>query len=122
MGIFGRKDEPGPPRPDPATFDATTQEYDGFEVSFAEFLCGARVNMSSGRIDVVVHHPLFALLSPESRTQAASDALVAALGEGDASTWVGAVTVSVDTPIDSLAIPLLGHVIDQMRPMRRRFR
>src|SRR5690625_3161199 len=116
MGFLGRRNEPEPePRPDAAEFDATTREYEGFEVTFSEFLCGARVNMSSGRIDVIVHHPLFALLSPEARVEASRDALVAALGESATTTWIGAVSASVDPPIDPLAIPLLGHVVDQLR-------
>lgn len=123
MGFLGRRNEPEPePRPDPAEFTATTREYDGFEVAFGEFLCGARVNTSSARIDVVVHHPLFALLSPDARTQAARDALVAALGAADAADWIGTVSVSVDPPIDPLAVTLLGHVVDQLRPLRRRRR
>lgn len=123
MGFLGRRNEPEPePRPDPAEFNATTREYEGFEVVFSEFLCGARVNMSSGRIDVVVHHPLFALLTRDARAEASRDALVAALGQAVTSAWIGTVTPTADPPIDPLAIPLLGHVVDQLRPLRRRRR
>lgn len=121
MGVFGRKNAPQPePRPDPAVFDATTREFEGFELAYAEFLCGARVNASSARIDVVVHHPLFALLSTEGRDTAARDALETALGSADVADWTGDVGASVDPPIDPLAVPLLGHVVDQLRPLRRR--
>lgn len=121
MAVFGRKNVPEPPsRPDPAVYNATTQEFEGFELAFGEFLCGARVNMSSGRIDVVVHHPLFALLSRDGREAAARAALDAALGPAEATEWIGEVGVSADPPIDPLALPLLGHVVDQLRPLRRR--
>jgi hypothetical protein len=102
-------------RPDPSVFDSTVV-VDDFDVPMGELVAGTRMDQKRGRIDVVIHHPLFPLLPEEARNDVAFRALYAALGEDDVERWLGAVQVSADAPIDAFAVSALGSVVDQLRP------
>jgi hypothetical protein len=100
---------------DPRTNELTLT-VDDYDLPLAEMVSGTRVDRQRGRVDVVVHHPLFPLLDQESRLRAAFLALDFALGEDDVERWLGAVEVSADTPIDAIPVSALSFVVDQLRP------
>lgn len=103
-------------RRDPEMFDSTTLTVDDYEIHFAEFVAGTRVEQRSGKLDVIVHHPLYPLLEEPHRIQLAFLALDAALGEDDTQRWLGTVQVSADAPTDAIPVASLGSVVDQLRP------
>ncbi len=89
---------------------------DDYELPLAEAVAATRVNGERGRLDVVVHHPLFPLLAKEHRLDAAFRSLDLVLGEDDVERWVGEVEVSADPPLDPIALTMLPIVVDQLRP------
>lgn len=103
-------------RRDPAVFDSTTVTVDDYDIRFEEFVAGTRVDPATGKLDVVVHHPLYPLLEENHRIQLAFLGLDAALGEDDTQRWLGEVAVSADAPVDSIPLSSLGDVVDQLRP------
>jgi hypothetical protein len=103
-------------RPADPRINELTLTVDDYDLPLAEMVSGTRVDRQRGRVDVVVHHPLFPLLDQESRLRAAFLALDFALGEDDVERWLGAVEVSADTPIDAIPVSALSLVVDQLRP------
>jgi hypothetical protein len=103
-------------RPADPHMDELTLTVDDYELPLAEMVSGARIDRQRGRVDVIVHHPLFPLLDEDSRLRAAFLALDLALGENDVERWLGAVEVAADAPIDAIAVSSLGLVVDQLRP------
>lgn len=101
-------------RPNPGVFD-TVVDVDDYEIPMGELVAGTRMGRE-GRMDVVIHHPLFPLLAEPTRREVAFRALYAALGEDDVERWLGAVDVSPDAPIDAFAVSALPAVVDQLRP------
>jgi hypothetical protein len=103
-------------RPADPHMDELTLNVDDYELPLTEMVSGTRVDQQRGRVDVVVHHPLFPLLDQDSRLRAAFLALDLALGEDDVERWLGAVEVSADPPLDAIAVSALRLVVDQLRP------
>jgi len=103
-------------RPRDPDMDEVTLTVDDFELPLREMVAGTRVDLERGRVDVVVHHPLFPLLDRDGRLRAAFLAVDAALGEDDVERWLGAVEVATDSPLDAIAVSALSAVVDQLRP------
>jgi hypothetical protein len=77
MGLFrGRRPTPRPPAAD---LETATVEVEGRSLRLREVLLAARV--AGPGLSVIVHHPAFADLLDEPRSQAAYEVLVATLGE-----------------------------------------
>ncbi len=102
-----------PKHPDPA---AAVLHVDDYELPLAEAVAATRVDGQRGRLDVVVHHPLFPLLAKEHRLDAAFRSLDLVLGEDDVERWLGEVEVSADAPLDPIALTMLPAVVDQLHP------
>ncbi len=102
-----------PRHPDPAT---AVLYVDDFELPLAEATAATRVDSQRGRLDVVVHHPLFPLLAKEHRLEAAFRSLDLVLGEDEVERWLGEVEVAADPPLDPIALTMLPVVVDQLRP------
>lgn len=83
---------------------AVSLEIDGQQVDLARATAGARV--VGAAVDVSVHHPAWAALEPQTRTQAAFLLLDTVLGEAAVETWLGEVSAAELEPLD--AIPLTG--------------
>jgi hypothetical protein len=103
-------------RRDPSVLQSGVLTVDDYEVALGELVAGTRVDPLKGKVDVVVHHPLFPLLDENHRAQVVFHGLDAALGEDDAARWLGTVEVSADQPIDAIPLASLGAVVDQLRP------
>ncbi len=99
-----------PPHPD---VDSVVVETDGLPVDLARVQVSARVN--GPVFDVQVHHPVFADLSPESRTRATSELLTAALGELDAQLWLGEVQPLEFPPLDGFGVTALRSVVQDLK-------
>ena len=91
-------------RPASPAPEGVSLEVDGQRLDLARASAGARV-VGSG-VDVMVHHPAWAALTPESRLQAAFLLLDTVLGEAAVETWLGDVSAAEVEPLD--AIPLTG--------------
>ena len=89
------------PTPDAAT---VSLEIGGQRVDVARASVGARVVGSA--VDVSVHHPAWAGLDPQTRSQASFLLLDTVLGESAVETWLGEVSAAELEPLD--AIPLTG--------------
>ncbi len=103
-------------QPDPEGSGPRVATADGFELDLSELVAAAGVNPKRGVMDVVVHHPLFPLLGPDGREHVAYEGLSAAIGEDEIGRWVGSVSVTPDEPVDTLTLPMLPAVVDQLRP------
>ena len=103
-------------RPRDARMTERALDVDGFDLPLVEMVAGTRVDRQRGRVDVVVHHPLFPLLDADGRLRAAFLALDAALGEDDVERWLGAVEVAADAPLDAIPVSTLPDVVDLLRP------
>ena len=86
---------------------------DAGEVRLADVVVGAR--MQGRAVDVTVHHPAFADLSPEVRTQVTYLALDAALGEVDTELWIGEITPSTVPPLDGFGLAALRALVQDLR-------
>ncbi|NED99206.1 hypothetical protein [Phytoactinopolyspora halotolerans] len=98
---------------DPSVFGSTLK-VDDYDFDMSELEVGARVDTSSGKVDVVVHHPLFTLVDHDHRLHVGFVGLDAALGETDVERWIGSVDVAVDRPIDAIPMASLSDVVDQL--------
>ncbi|GAA1248073.1 DUF695 domain-containing protein [Oryzihumus leptocrescens] len=83
---------------------AVSLEIEGQHVDLARATAGARV--VGAAVDVSVHHPAWADLEPQMRTQAAFLLLDTVLGEAAVETWLGEVSAAELEPLD--AVPLTG--------------
>ncbi|WP_166347550.1 hypothetical protein [Phytoactinopolyspora limicola] len=101
-------------RRDPAALETAVLDVDGYEFALREMVVGARVDTTARRVDVIVHHPLFTLVDQDHRLRVAFHGLDVALGEAAVERWLGAVNVSVDAPIDAIALTSLEHVVAQL--------
>lgn len=99
----------------PAAFQSTMLKIDGYDFAMSELMAGVRVDSSSGKVDVVVHHPLFTLVDHDHRLRVTFLGLDAAIGEDSVQRWVGAIDVSVDAPIDAIPLSSLENVVEQLR-------
>ena len=100
-----------PPHPE---LESVVLSADGSpELDLARVLVSARVN--AGRFDVQVHHPVFADLPEESRTQLALLALDAALGELDTELWLGEIAPVELAPLDGFGLTALRSVVQDLR-------
>ncbi|WP_129666831.1 hypothetical protein [Phytoactinopolyspora endophytica] len=99
---------------DPAVFESSTLKVDDYDFDMSELEVGARVDTASNKVDVAVYHPLFTLVDHDHRLQVAFVGLDAALGETGVERWIGSVDVSVDKPLDSIAMASLSEVVDQL--------
>ncbi|HEU0040980.1 MAG TPA: hypothetical protein VFQ15_01395 [Jiangellaceae bacterium] len=97
-------------------FETAVLAVDDYDIAFAELVAGTRVDPQRGKLDVVVHHPLFPLLGADDRMQVAYLGVTAALGQDDLERWLGTIEVSADMPIDAIPLSTLGVVVDQLRP------
>ena len=95
------------PVPDAA---GKTIEIDGLSLSLGQARFGLREDPGRGRLDVVVHHPLFGGLAQERRLQVALLLLDWILGEDDVTRWVGAVDTATRGPLDRTAADLSNAV------------
>jgi Family of unknown function (DUF695) len=68
------------------------------EIAFADLRTGWRVDEDRVRVDVGVHHPLFASLDDELRLEITFLALDSLLGEEAVELWVGRIAAVVDEP------------------------
>ncbi|MGZ4781694.1 MAG: DUF695 domain-containing protein [Oryzihumus sp.] len=83
---------------------AVSLEIEGQHVDLARATAGARV--VGAAVDVSVHHPAWADLEPQTRTQTAVLLLDTVLGEAAVETWLGEVSAAELEPLD--AVPLTG--------------
>lgn len=88
-----------------------TLDVGGFEFALDKLTLGLRVPPNQPRVDVSVHHPIFADLDEDTRTEAALLALDWLLGEDDVARWVGEITAVTSDPIDSVAAAHLPAVV-----------
>ncbi len=74
--------------------------------------------MVDGRLDVQVHHPVFAELPAEARTQVTFLALDAALGEVDTELWLGEVVPVEFPPLDGFGLRALRSAVHDLKEQR----
>jgi hypothetical protein len=67
------------------------------------------------RLDVTVHHPAFAGLSPQARQRIALLALDAAIGETAVELWIGEITPSELAPRDGFGLVPLRSFVERMQ-------
>lgn len=103
-------------RRDLEAFESTVLKIDDYDIHLGELVAGTHVDHTTGKLDVVVHHPLYPLLEETHRIQVGFLGLDAALGEDDVERWLGTVEVSADAPVDAIPVATLGAVVDQLRP------
>jgi DNA-binding MarR family transcriptional regulator len=84
-------------------------------VDLARTVVGAFADDRRAKLDVAVHHPDFADLSPRARAQATFLTLDWALGEDDVERWIGAVEVALTAPLDAVPAATLGGLLSQLR-------
>ena len=100
-----------PPHPD---LETVVLSADGSpEIDLARVQVSARVN--AGRFDVQVHHPVFADLPEESRTQLTFLALDAALGELETELWLGEIVPVEFAPLDGFGLIALRSVVQDLK-------
>ena len=96
-------------RPPVADLDAAEVSAEGRTLALRQAVVGARVD--GGRLQVEVHHPVFADLPDESRLRAAEEIMVATLGEQGLRQSVGELRAVAYQPIDSFGLdPLRSFV------------
>ncbi|WP_342024649.1 hypothetical protein AAE021_05690 [Arthrobacter citreus] len=91
------------PVPDAA---GKTIEIDGHSLSLGQARFGLREDPGRGRLDVVVHHPLFRQVAQERRLQVSLLLLDWILGEDEVTRWVGAVDTATGGTLDRTAADL----------------
>lgn len=96
----------------PHILQTSVIKVDGFDFAMNELVVGCRVD--NGKVNVVVHHPLFTLVEHEHRLRVAFLGLDAAIGEVDVERWLGSVEVSAEAPLDAIPMSALGDVVDQL--------
>jgi hypothetical protein len=99
---------------DPAFFESASVKVDDFDFPMNELVANARVDSATGKVNVVVHHPLFTLIDDDHRLHVAFMGLDAALGEEAVQRWLGSIEVSVDSPVDAIPVASLSEVVDQL--------
>ena len=102
MGLFKRRTTPRPPVAD---LDSASIEVSGDTLALAKALVAARVEGPG--LSVIVHHPAFADLPEERRTEAAVEILVAALGEDGLRRVVVQIDPATYPPIDPFDLTAL---------------
>jgi hypothetical protein len=85
----------------------------GPDIEFKDVRVGAR--RAGTRIDVTVHHPSFADLPENGRTQVAFLALDAALGENATELWIGEIGTSTAPPLDGFGLLALRALVADLR-------
>lgn len=100
----------------PELLESAIMKVDDYDFAMREVVIGARADRSRGRVDVVVHHPLFTLVDHDHRLHVAFVGLDTAMGEDGVQRWIGAVEVSVDAPMDPIPLASLGDVASQLAP------
>ena len=96
-----------------AELDAITLEIAGQELAFGDVEVAAR--RSGPRLDVSLHHPVFARVDEPTQTQVAFLALDAALGEADTELWVGEVGTSTVPLIDAFGLVALRAAVRDLK-------
>jgi hypothetical protein len=86
------------------------------DVDFARIRVTARMN--EGRFDVQVHHPAFADLPEEARTNITFLALDTTLGEVDTELWLGEVQPVEFPPLDGFGLNALRSVVHDLKRQR----
>ncbi|HLR94781.1 MAG TPA: hypothetical protein VK053_09660 [Jiangellaceae bacterium] len=103
--------------PDPRVMQYT-REIDDFDIAYSELTAVVRVDRDRAKVDVVVHHPLFPLLSRDHRLEVATEAVHGVLGEDDVERWLGELDVSGEVALDPIDLSTLPMVIGQLSPGR----
>jgi Family of unknown function (DUF695) len=85
-------------------------------IDLAQVRVSARMN--EGRFDVQVHHPGFADMSEESRTEVTFHALEAGLGELDTELWLGEIQAVEFPPLDGFGLTALRAVVQDLKRQR----
>lgn len=65
-------------------------------------------------LDVALHHPVFPDLADDVRRQVTVLALISALGESDAETWLGQIAAAATAPLDAFPLVHLPSVVDEL--------
>lgn len=70
-----------------------------------------RVDLERERIDVAIHHPAFAHLSPQLRADVAHGLLVSGFGPEVVARWIGVVDVALQPPLPAVDFEELGRAL-----------
>ena len=100
-----------PPITDPE--EASIGLDDGVPLALREITVAAR--RAGTRLDVTVHHPAFAGLTPEGRLRIALLALDAAIGETAVELWIGQITPTELAPRDGFGLVPLRVFVERMQ-------
>ena len=96
-----------------ADLSTTRLEVGDQTVSFGDIVVAAR--REGNRLDVTVHHPVFADTDERTRVTIAFLALDSALGETDVEVWVGEVQASEVSPLDGFGLEGLRAVVRTLK-------
>ncbi len=86
------------------------------DIDLARISVTARMN--DGRFDVQVHHPAYADLPAQARTEITFLALDATLGEIDTELWLGEIQPVEFPPLDGFGLVALRSVVHDLRRQR----
>ena len=83
------------------------------ELALRDVRVGA--HREGSHLDVTVHHPAFARLDEQARSQVAFLALDASLGEDHVEAWVGSITAATEPPLETFGLAGLRPVLRDLR-------